>query len=61
MSGPVGFYNPTGLPVTTIDFYGNTGAEQLLRVETVKAGAYWVIWASFFPDTDINRVVASSV
>ncbi|MEJ2763396.1 DUF3179 domain-containing protein [Photobacterium sp. MCCC 1A19761] len=50
------FYNPTGQKITEIDFYGQTQYGKLPRVETVKAGAYWIIWANFFPETDINRV-----
>jgi hypothetical protein len=49
------YYNTSGAPVTEIDFYGNTQAGKMERVETVKAGAYWVIWANFFPETDVNR------
>jgi hypothetical protein len=26
------------------------------RQTTLKAGAYWVVWANFFPETDLNRV-----
>ncbi len=50
------FYNTTGETITEIDFYGQTPYGKLQRVETVKAGAYWIIWANFFPETDINRV-----
>lgn len=50
------FYNTTGNAITEIDFYGQTPYGKLPRVETVKAGAYWIIWANFFPETDINRV-----
>lgn len=50
------FYNTTGKQITDIDFFGQTQHGKLPRVETVKAGAFWVIWANFFPETDINRV-----
>ncbi|MGF1874481.1 DUF3179 domain-containing protein [Photobacterium frigidiphilum] len=50
------FYNTTGETLTEIDFYGQTPYGKLPRVETVKAAAYWIIWANFFPETDINRV-----
>ncbi len=51
------YYNPTGEEIRSIDFFGATGSGTVLpRVETVKAGAYWVIWANFFPNTDLNRV-----
>jgi len=48
--------NDTGKPVTEIDFFGNTPAGQLKRVETLKPGLFWHVWAEFFPHTDINRV-----
>ncbi|WP_299794915.1 DUF3179 domain-containing (seleno)protein [uncultured Shewanella sp.] len=50
------FYNHTGKAISKIDFYGDTEFGTLERVETVKAGAYWIIWANFFPETQINRV-----
>ncbi len=51
------FYNHTGNDITAIDFRGNIDSNnKLKRVENVKAGAYWVVWANFFPDTAVNRV-----
>jgi hypothetical protein len=52
------WYNDTGAPVTEIDFFGNTPAGHLKRVETLKPGLFWHVWAEFFPHTDINRVRA---
>ena len=49
------WYNDSGAPVTEIDFFGNSDQSKLKRVETVKAGSFWHIWANYFPDTDINR------
>ncbi|UCF48036.1 MAG: DUF3179 domain-containing protein [Myxococcales bacterium] len=49
------FFNDTGEVVEEIDFFGNVGDTKLERVNTVKAGAYWVIWANWFPDAEINR------
>ena len=51
------YHNTTGEEVSAVDFFGvtNTGA-MLPRVSTVKAGAFWVVWANFFPQTDLNRV-----
>ena len=51
------WFNYTGAEVESVDFWGEiqTG-QRLTRLETVKAGAYWVVWANFFPQTDINRV-----
>ena len=51
------YYNLTGEEVTEINFFGETDTGVVFpRVETVKAGAYWVVWANFFPETDLNRV-----
>ena len=49
------YYNTTGEEVADIDFFGDTPAGQLPRVETLKAGLYWFIWCNFFPQTDLNR------
>ena len=50
------WYNDTGAAVTEIDFFGNTPAGPLERVDVVKPGLFWHVWAEFFPHTDINRV-----
>ena len=52
------WYNDTGEPVTEIDFFGNTSAGRLKRVEALKSGLFWHVWAEFFPHTDINRIGA---
>ena len=49
------FYNEGGEPVTEIDFFGNTPTGRLDRVETLRPGMFWHVWAEFFPHTDINR------
>ena len=49
------WHNDTGESVTEIDFFGNTPAGQLKRVEVLKPGLFWLVWAEFFPHTDINR------
>jgi hypothetical protein len=49
------WYNDTGSPVIEIDFWGNTSTGQLKRVEALKPGLFWHVWAEFFPHTDINR------
>jgi hypothetical protein len=54
------WYNDTGKPVTEIDIFGNTSAGQLKRVETMKPGLFWHVWAEFFPHTDINRIEADA-
>jgi hypothetical protein len=54
------WYNDTGDPVSEIDFFGNTPAGQLRRVESLKPGLFWHVWAEFFPHTDINRVGAGA-
>jgi len=50
------YYNDSGNEVTKIDFFGESDQGKLQRVETVKAGPFWMSWANFFPQTDINRV-----
>ena len=54
------WYNNTGEPVTEIDFFGNTPSGQLKRVEGLRPGLFWHVWAEFFPHTDINRVGAGT-
>lgn len=49
------WYNSTGKPVTEIDFFGETPDGKLERVEHLKPGLFWHVWAEFFPHTDINR------
>jgi len=51
------YFNFTGKKANEIDFFGTTDSGVTLpRVDTVKAGAYWVVWANFFPKTDLNRI-----
>jgi hypothetical protein len=50
------WYNDGGAPVREIDFFGNTPAGQMKRVETLRPGLFWHVWVEFFPHTDINRV-----
>ncbi len=50
------YYNHTEAKIESIDFWGNTSHGRLERVESVKAGAYWMIWVNFFPETDVNRL-----
>ena len=52
------YYNDSGQPVDSIDFWGNTPQRKLERVETVKAACYWCVWVNFFPETDVNRTAA---
>lgn len=50
------FYNTTGRPVKTLDFYGRmSDGKTLPRVETFKAGVFWCVWMNWFPLTDLNR------
>ena len=48
------YYNDSGAPVTTINFWGESDRGKLQRVETVKAGTYWCVWVNYFPETDLN-------
>jgi len=50
------WHNDTGKPVVEIDFFGNTPAGLLRRVEALRPGLFWHVWVEFFPNTDINRV-----
>ena len=53
----VAFYNDTGKPVPAVNVAGEfTDGHTLKRVETLKSGIFWFIWANFFRDTDVNRV-----
>lgn len=49
------WYNDSGGDITHVDFWGDSDMGRLQRVETVRAGAYWCVWAHYFPGTDINR------
>jgi hypothetical protein len=50
------YYNKGDAPVTKIDFFGNSDQGKLTRVETLKSGMFWHVWAEFFSHTDINRI-----
>jgi len=50
------YYNDSGAPVTSIDFWGESDRGKLARVETVKAASYWFVWVNYFPETDLNRL-----
>lgn len=52
------WYNDSGTAVTRCDFWGDTDQGKLERVETLRAGMFWMVWVEFFPHTDINRVGA---
>jgi hypothetical protein len=51
------YYNDGDVPVTSIDFFGNSDQGVLRRVETLKAGLFWHVWAEFYPNTEIDRDV----
>lgn len=49
------FYNHTSQAVKQLDFLGYLeNGDRLERVETLKAGIFWVVWANFFPQTELN-------
>jgi hypothetical protein len=50
------WYNNSDVPVTCIDFFGESDHGKLKRVETLKSGMFWHVWVEFFQHTDINRV-----
>lgn len=49
------WYNDSGGPVGKIDFFGTSDRGPLQRVESLKPGMFWHVWAEYFPHTDINR------
>lgn len=52
------WYNDSGSPVTETDFFGVSDQGVLQRVETLKPGLFWHVWAEFFKSTEINRINA---
>ena len=50
------YYKKTDASIKKIDFFGNSDQGQLPRVETLKSGMFWHVWAEFFQHTDINRI-----
>jgi hypothetical protein len=50
------WYNESGSPIAKVDFFGRSDQGQLRRVETLKSGMFWHVWAELFAHTDINRV-----
>ena len=53
------YYNDTGAPIASVNFWGESDRGKLARVETVKAGTYWCVWVNYFPETDLNRLPAA--
>ncbi|MDH3925760.1 MAG: hypothetical protein OET41_14255, partial [Xanthomonadales bacterium] len=51
------WYNDSGQSISKIDFFGTSDRGKLDRVESLKPGLFWHVWAEFFPDTDINRAM----
>lgn len=49
------YYNDTGAPVKRVEFGGESHRGHLLRMETMKAQAYWVVWQNFYPQSEVNR------
>lgn len=53
------WYNSSGAAVKQIDFFGKADSGKILaRVESLKPGLFWHVWAEFYPLTDINRIDA---
>ena len=50
------YYNDSGLPVQSVDLFGNSDRGELTRVETMKSAIFWFIWYDFHKSTDVNRV-----
>ena len=53
------WHNDSGQPISEIDFWGMSDQGQLKRIEALKSGVFWHVWAEFFPHTGINRVTDS--
>ena len=51
--------NSSGEDVRSLDFFGVSNAGRLERVETVKAGCFFGMWAAYYPQTDVDRVDAA--
>jgi hypothetical protein len=49
------------IPASGLLHHGQGDQGQLTRVESMKPGMFWHVWAEFFPSTDINRVEVYSV
>ena len=49
------YYNDRGERVSKVESGGYSDRGKLPHVETMKAGAYRVVWQNFFPQTDVNR------
>ena len=54
------WFNDSGSPITSIDFFGHSNAGRLTRVNTLKPGMFWHVWVEFFQHTDINRSNAAA-
>ncbi len=54
------YYNDSGQAISDINFWGESDQGKLARVETVKAGLYWCVWANFYPETDLNRLAVAA-
>lgn len=50
------WYNDSGEPIEEIDFFGQSNRGQLERVDMLKPGLFWHVWAEFFPHTKINQI-----
>ena len=50
------WYNNSCDPVQYVDFWGNSEQGQLTRVESLRPGMFWHVWAEYFRDSDINRM-----
>lgn len=49
------YFNDFGKDVSKIDFWGQSDLGKLPRVDTLQAGAYWCVWANYFPHTSLNK------
>jgi hypothetical protein len=54
------YYNDTSAAIERIDFWGESERGPLRRVENVKAGLYWCVWANYYPETRLNETLADA-
>jgi len=50
------WHNDSGVPVGQVDFWGHSDQGQLERVESMRPGMFWHVWAEYFRNTAINRM-----
>lgn len=52
------WYNDSGASVQQVDFWGESDQGRLVRIEALRPGMFWHVWAEYFRNSDINRIEA---